>query len=691
MTGLGDRIRSSQVWQSVVRHGLPQDRRGRALAVVSNLFLHIHPVEMRRYSLRFWFTWGMGWLTFVLFVIEVVSGIALMFYYRPSAEHAYADMQALRAVASFGLVREIHRWGAHAMVLAAWLHMLRVFLTGSYKRPREFNWCIGVGLLVLTMLLSFTGYLLPWDQLAIWAVTVGTNMVAAAPLIGRDGPGAGWLPTSWDPKFLLLGGESVGPAALLRFYVLHCAALPALSAVLIGLHFWRVRKDGGISGPQAARQDNAAGLGRRGGLHSTQAHGRGDAALPPGADNPHEAPQPSQAASRPGRASGKLICATVLVALPAVILPAAFGSWTGVKDLVNWSCRPERLLPTAVGLLGVGLIAYRRWSRPPWAALLGALFVATWVAAACDAHFRQVILEPDNVPITLMVFTTAGFLWLGLRRMAINDERSLRGLPSFEAEDAERVMVWPNVLMVELVIAVMAMAGLIVWAILLQAPLEAPADPASVPNPSKAPWYFVGLQELLVYFDPWIAGFLLPVLTVFGLCALPYLDVNPRGNGYYTLRERRFSISVFLFGFVILWLLPIVIGTFLRGPNWSFFGPLEPWDPHRVTAGVSVNLSELIWTRVLGRAMPGQGSPGESSWLIRELPALLVLAVYLLGVPLILGGLGLGGRRARMGWPRFAVLICLLTIMGLFPIKMLLRWMFQIKYIVSIPEAALSI
>jgi quinol-cytochrome oxidoreductase complex cytochrome b subunit len=254
---LSEAVRRSQLYRSVVRQGLPRDDRSRAKAILSNWFLHIHPVMIRRSALRGWFTWGMGWLTFVLFFIELVTGVLLMFYYRPVPEHAYADIQGLRAHVSFGLMREIHRWGAHAMVISCILHMLRVFLTGSYKPPREFNWVVGVVLLVLTLLLSFTGYLLPWDQLAMWAVTVGSNMMSGLPVVGHEGP-ASSLVTLYDVdlihrgsdlRFALLGAEAVGPAALLRFYVLHCIALPVIMVLLIAVHFWRVRKDGGISGP----------------------------------------------------------------------------------------------------------------------------------------------------------------------------------------------------------------------------------------------------------------------------------------------------------------------------------------------------------------------------------------------------------------------------------------------------------
>src|SRR3982750_1585969 len=250
-------IRNSQVWNSIFRHGVPRARRARVMAIMSNVFLHLHPVAVRKSGIRLSFTWCMGGLTFFLFLAEVVSGVLLMFYYRPVIEYAYQDIQGLRAHVTLGLLREIHRWGAHAMIIAIWLHMMRVFLTGAYKPPREFNWMVGVLLLVLTLLLSFTGYLLPWDQLAIWAITVGSNMARAPPFLGHEGPGAALLAlcdvklmhAADDARFALLGGTFVGEGALLRFYVLHCVGLPLGIAVLMAVHFWRVRKAGGISGP----------------------------------------------------------------------------------------------------------------------------------------------------------------------------------------------------------------------------------------------------------------------------------------------------------------------------------------------------------------------------------------------------------------------------------------------------------
>lgn len=175
-----------------------------------------------------------------------------MFYYHPTTVQAYRDIQDLQNSVPFGLqLRNIHRWAAHLMIIAVWLHMFRVFMTGSYKRPREFNWCVGVLLLVFTMLLSFTGYLLPDDQLGFWAVTVGTNMARATPLLGHEGPFGPQLGlTAYnDVRFALLGGSIVGGNALLRAYIWHCIALPVMISIFFGVHFWRIRKDGGISGP----------------------------------------------------------------------------------------------------------------------------------------------------------------------------------------------------------------------------------------------------------------------------------------------------------------------------------------------------------------------------------------------------------------------------------------------------------
>ncbi|MBI2955910.1 MAG: cytochrome b N-terminal domain-containing protein [Acidobacteria bacterium] len=242
----------TQLFRSIFRVKHDEQPRNRALSVLTNVFFHLHPAKINRDAVRYSFTWGMGGLTFYLFLVLTFTGVLLMYYYHPTKAQAFRDILYLEHDVPFGkLLRNMHRWAAHLMIITVWLHMFRVFLTGSYKRPREFNWCIGVILMVLTLLLSFTGYLLPDDQLGFWAVTVGTNMARATPLLGHEGPfGAqlGMTPYN-DVRFALLGGSIVDANALLRAYIWHCIAIPLLAAIFMGVHFWRVRKDGGISGP----------------------------------------------------------------------------------------------------------------------------------------------------------------------------------------------------------------------------------------------------------------------------------------------------------------------------------------------------------------------------------------------------------------------------------------------------------
>jgi quinol-cytochrome oxidoreductase complex cytochrome b subunit len=252
MRNIFKHLTESQFWKSIFRHSYEDTPRNRALQILSNVFLHLHPVRVSRLGVKIKHTWCMGGITALLFIILTISGLLLMFYYRPAVEHAYHNMKDLEFTVRFGLLlRNIHRWGAHLMVIAVMLHMFRVFMTGSYKPPREFNWVIGVVLLVLTLLLSFTGYLLPWDQLGFWAITVGTNMASAAPVVGHEGPLAEQAGTTAynDLRFALLGGSEVGSNALLRAYVWHCIGIPVIAIIFMVVHFWRVRKDGGISGP----------------------------------------------------------------------------------------------------------------------------------------------------------------------------------------------------------------------------------------------------------------------------------------------------------------------------------------------------------------------------------------------------------------------------------------------------------
>jgi quinol-cytochrome oxidoreductase complex cytochrome b subunit len=242
----------TDLWKSVLRVKHDETPRSRALGVLSNVFLHLHPAKINRDAVAYKYTWGMGGMTFYVYITLVFTGTLLMFYYHPSKVVAFRDILYLEHDVPFGkLLRNMHRWGAHLMVIMVELHMFRVFLTGSYKPPRQFNWVVGVLLLVLTLLLSFTGYLLPDDQLGFWAVTVGTNMARATPLLGHDGPFGhmlGMTPFN-DVRFGLLGGSIVDANALLRAYIWHCVAIPIIASTFMVVHFWRVRKDGGISGP----------------------------------------------------------------------------------------------------------------------------------------------------------------------------------------------------------------------------------------------------------------------------------------------------------------------------------------------------------------------------------------------------------------------------------------------------------
>jgi quinol-cytochrome oxidoreductase complex cytochrome b subunit len=231
--GITARVKRSDAWRSMFRHAQTDTPRGRALQSFSNVFLHVYPVKVPKRVLRMRYSLRLGFIAAVLFGILLVTGVYLMFVYTPSVGSAYGDMQRLKTGVGFGqLIRNVHRWSAHLMVLVVALHLVRVFYAGAYKRPREFNWVIGVMLLLITLAFSFTGYLLPWDQLSYWAVTVGTNLVHYVPLVG------GKL------QDLLIGGSQVGQTTLLRFYALHVAVLPMVLVLMLVVHIWRVRKDG---------------------------------------------------------------------------------------------------------------------------------------------------------------------------------------------------------------------------------------------------------------------------------------------------------------------------------------------------------------------------------------------------------------------------------------------------------------
>ena len=412
-----------RVYRSIFRsRPVPRTELERSQAVADNFFFHIHSAKVRERSLKWKTTLGLGLLTMNVFLVLCVTGILLMFYYVPSPEEAYKRMLDLQGAVFFGrFLRNVHRWAAEAMVVLAILHMVRVFLTGSHKRPREFNWVVGVLLLLLTLFMSFTGYLLPWDQLAYWAVTVGTAIARYAPLVGDE------------IRYVLLGGNEVGAEALLRFYVLHVAVLPFAMLVLIGLHFWRVRKDGGLA--------------------------------------------------RPATPEGK----------------------------------PER-----TPLAPAELPAFDRFPATP-AKTYGLMAV---------------------VPLRT---------------------------PQTGGDVEKQVPSWPSALARELLLLTITLLLLSVAAILWDAPLEGIADPSHPPNPAKAPWYFLGLQEMVSY-DAFWGGIGIPGLLV-GLALLaPYLERRSGGEGTWFHPKRSAVNWLFLSVLATLAVLTLV-GTFFRGANWAFTTP----------------------------------------------------------------------------------------------------------------------
>ena len=355
------------------------------------------------------------------------------------------------------------------------------------------------------------------------------------------------------------------------------------------------------------------------------------------------------------------------------------------KNIVNGLSYPQWSFTLSL-LVFVWLL----WSRRLWTRTGGLLMLLAGVAffswSLLDRNFRSIVGQPDNLPIVMMMFLVVFFLWLSMSRARRNDAAKERGEPTFEEREAnDLVFTWPDLVFIELICMVLLTVGLLLWSLSLEAPLTEPANPLVAPNPAKAPWYFLGLQEMLVYFDPWFAGVVLPAVIVLGLLAIPYIDTNPRGNGYFTFRERRTEISLFLFGFLFLWCQLIVIGTFLRGPNWSFFGPFEPWDANKVVPLVNVDFADLVWIGLLGIGLP-------SHWLPREIFGILFVVLYLFVLPVALGRTRFFGRLyERMGPARYYVTMMLFLLMLLLPLKMYLRWLFNLRYILHLQEFNLNI
>ncbi|MDZ4688471.1 MAG: hypothetical protein SH850_25635 [Planctomycetaceae bacterium] len=367
-----------------------------------------------------------------------------------------------------------------------------------------------------------------------------------------------------------------------------------------------------------------------------------------------------------------------------------------VKDGFNAASNPVTFFALST-ILFVLVIWLREWLVKPtvgWLLLnLACLYLAL---SMTDYDFRQIVGKPDNVPIVAMLFIVGFFTWLSFSRAVDNDHRRAAGRPLFEQEKNEKVLVWPDLVYTELICMVVVTVVLVAWGIVLQAPLEEPASAAKTPNPSKAPWYFLGLQEMLVYYDPWMAGVVLPSMILVGLMAIPYIDFNKLGNGYYTYKERKFAIITFMFGFLPLWVSMIVLGTFLRGPNWNFFGPYEYWDVHKLELLNNVNLSEMFWLDLLQRPLPI--APAGSDLLtqigyilLREGVGIIAVLAYLFLLPPIMAVTIFRKFYLKMGFIRFLVLSNLLLFMAALPIKMLLRWTVTLKYIVAIPEWFLNI
>ena len=376
--------------EAMFRTGKPVSDRSRSSFVFGNVFLHLHPARVHRWSLRPTFTLGLGIVTLSSFLVALVTGVLLMVYYKPATALAYDSIKDIHFVVPTGrFIRNLHRWSANLMVVGALLHMARAFYTAAYRAPRELNWVIGMALLAVTLGLSFTGYLLPWDQLAYWAVTIGAN-IAQSPREVTDALGiTGWLDAGGLQKELLLGSDTVGEEALTRFYLLHVMVLPLALVTLLAVHFWRVRKDGGLVRPA----DAEARLGPA-----------------PGATYPVFTEAPQKTYSLAALVQGKT---------PAV------------------GRGPEGTLPAMPHLMYAEA-----------AALMLTVFACTLLSLVADA------------------------------------------------------------------------------------PLKELANPAVPENPAKAPWYFLGLQELVAY-SAFMGGIGIPTIVLLGLGLIPFLDREAEGTGLW--------------------------------------------------------------------------------------------------------------------------------------------------------------
>lgn len=385
-----------------------------------------------------------------------------------------------------------------------------------------------------------------------------------------------------------------------------------------------------------------------------------------------------------------------------VISAFAYSGYSGLsipqplRNMLDAAMKPQiYVIGTFLGLLGA-FVLRRYLVQPPVAWGLLNLTLLVMGLSMTDINFADIVTKPDNVPIVGLIYLLGFFTWLSAYKAVQNDDRKAQALEPLEKADDEKILVWPDLVYSELICMIALTALLLVWGILLKAPLEEPASSVKTPNPSKAPWYFLGLQEMLVYYDPWMAGVVLPGTVIFGLMAIPFLDFNKAGNGYYTINERKFAYLTFQFGFLVLWVTLIVMGTFMRGPNWNFFGLYETWDAHKVEALNNVDLSTYFWVPILGERPKAAEDAGEVTKflmiLYRESPGIVSLILYFAVIPpaLVLYSKFFRGLFMKMGFIRYMVMSNLLLTMGLLPLKMILRWTVQMKYFVSIPEYFLN-
>ncbi len=311
----------------------------------------------------------------------------------------------------------------------------------------------------------------------------------------------------------------------------------------------------------------------------------------------------------------------------------------------------------------------------------------------------EIISAPDNVPIVALLFLVPFFAWMALRQAFANDrliaqleadpqraKTAYRKTHPWNAKWDREVHTWPYLMRIEFLAAIIVTVLLMVWSLTLNAPLEEPSNPNVTMNPAKAPWYFLGLQEMLVYFDPWIAGVVMPTLIILGLMTIPYIDANPLGNGYYTYRQRRFAIWTFSIGFIGLWVLMIVIGTFIRGPGWMWFWPTQTWDASRIEFTVNRNLDQIFGIDGRWIAHLPFVSPDYAPILARMVFGIFPVAIYFIlaafFVHWICTRTGFSRKvYRRMSLVQTVTMYVFLVLMLSLPVKILLRLLFRFKYV----------